>query len=74
MSLQLIPRDGINIRMDIVVRLPPVGCRSIELVHDKKNFLTIRALGGYELLLNCLKPIFSFHWVLSLRESGRVSP
>jgi hypothetical protein len=73
MSLELIPHDGVDVCMGIVVRLPPVGCCSIELVRDKKNFLVIHALGDHELLLNSLKPIFGFHWVLSLRESGRAS-
>jgi hypothetical protein len=73
MSLELIPHDGVDVCMGIVVRLPPVGCCSIELVRDKKNFLVIHALGDHELLLNSLKPIFGFHWVLSLRENGRAS-
>jgi hypothetical protein len=30
-------------------------------VRGKKNFLTIRALGDHELLLNSLKRIFGFH-------------
>jgi hypothetical protein len=33
----------------------------------------IHALGDNELLLNSLKPIFGFHWVLSLCEGGRAS-
>jgi hypothetical protein len=52
---------------------PPVGCYSIELVHNKKDFLTIRALGNHEFLLNSLKPIFSFHGVLGLGECGWAS-
>jgi hypothetical protein len=63
---ELISCDGIDVCMGVVVSLPPVGCRSIELVRDKTNFLVICALGDHELLLNSLKPIFSFHWVLSL--------
>jgi hypothetical protein len=43
MSLELVPRDAVDIGMGVGVRLPPVGYRSIELVHGKKNFLTIRA-------------------------------
>jgi hypothetical protein len=66
MSLELVPRDGVDVRMGVAVRLPPVGCRSIELVHSKKDFLVIRTLGDHELLLNLLKPIFSFYWVLGL--------
>jgi hypothetical protein len=73
MSLELIPRDGFNIFMGVSLRLPPVGCCSIELVHSKKDFLAIHALGDHEFLLNSLKPIFGFHLVLSLRECGRVS-
>jgi hypothetical protein len=66
MSLELIPRDGVDVRMGIAVHLPPVGCHSIELVRGKKDFPVIHALGDHELLLNSLKPIFSFHWVLDL--------
>jgi hypothetical protein len=73
-SLKLVPRDGVHIHMGVAIRLPPVGCRSIELVCSKKDFLTIHALGDHELLLNSLKPIFDFHWVLGLGEGGRASP
>jgi hypothetical protein len=73
MSLELVPRDGVNICMSVAIRLPLVGCYSIELVHSKKDFLTIRALGDHEFLLNFLKPIFGFHWVLGLGECGRAS-
>jgi hypothetical protein len=66
MSLELISRDGVDVCIGVAVRLPPAGGRSIELVRDKKDFLVIRALGDHELLLNSLKPIFSFHWVLGL--------
>jgi hypothetical protein len=64
MSLELILRDGVDIHMGAIVRLPPVGCHSIELVCGKKDYIMIRALGDHELLLNSLKPIFGFHWVL----------
>jgi hypothetical protein len=59
--------------MGVAVCLPLDGCRFIELVHDKKDFLVIRAMGNHELLLNPFKPIFGFHWVLGLGECGRVS-
>jgi hypothetical protein len=65
-SLELISHDDVDIRMGVAVRLPPAGCRSIELMCGKKDFLAIRVLGDHELLLNSLKPIFSFHWVLGL--------
>jgi hypothetical protein len=32
MSLELIPLDGVIVCMGVAVRLPSVGCRSIELV------------------------------------------
>jgi hypothetical protein len=66
MSLELIPCDVVNICMGVTVCLPPICCRTKELVCSKKNFLVIRALGDHELLLNSLKPIFGFHWVLAL--------
>jgi hypothetical protein len=73
MSLELIPWDGVDVRMGVAVRLPPVGCCSIELVRSKKDFLMIRTLGDHEFLLNSFEPIFSFHWVLGLGECGRAS-
>jgi hypothetical protein len=73
MSLELVPHDGANIHMGVAIRLPPVGCHSIELMRGEKDFLVIRALGNQEFLLNSLKPIFGFHWVLILGECGRVS-
>jgi hypothetical protein len=73
MSLELIPCDGVGVHMGVAVRLPPVGCRSIELVRSKKDFLVIHALGDHEFLLNFIEPIFGFHWVLGLGECGRVS-
>jgi hypothetical protein len=72
-SLEIILRDGVSVCMGVALRLPPVGCYSIELVHSKKDFLVIRALGNHEFLLNSLKPIFGFHWVLCLGECDRVS-
>jgi hypothetical protein len=66
MSLELIPRDGVDIGMGVTVRLPPICCRTKELVRGKKNLLTIRALGNHDLLLNSLKPIFGLHGVLGL--------
>jgi hypothetical protein len=71
--LELIPRDGVDVCMGIVVHLPPAGCHSIVLVRGKRNFLVIHAVGDHELLLNSLKPIIGFQWVLSLQESGRAS-
>jgi hypothetical protein len=53
-SLELIPYDGVDVHMRIAVHLPPVGCCPIELVHSKKDFLTIRALGDHEILFNPL--------------------
>jgi hypothetical protein len=47
-SLELVPCDGVDVHMGVVVRLPPVGCYSIELVRSKKDFLVIRALGDHE--------------------------
>jgi hypothetical protein len=60
-SLELILHDGVNVCMGIAVCLPPVGCCSKELVHAKKNFLAIHALGDHELLLNSLRTIFGVH-------------
>jgi hypothetical protein len=70
MSLKLIPRNQIDVRMSIAVRLPPICCRPKELVCGKKNFLMIRALGDHELLVYPLEPIFGIHGILSFREGG----
>jgi hypothetical protein len=45
MGLELVPRDGVDFHMGVAIRLPPVGCHPIKLVHSKKDFLMIRALG-----------------------------
>jgi hypothetical protein len=72
-SLELVPSDGVDIGVGVTVRLPPICCRTKELVHGKQNLLVIRALGDHELLLNSFKPIFSLHGVLGLREGGGAS-
>jgi hypothetical protein len=64
--LELVPCDGVDISMGVIVSLPPIRCRTKELVCGKKNLLVIRALGDHELLLNSLKPIFGLHGVLGL--------
>jgi hypothetical protein len=66
MSLELIPRDGVDICMGVTVSLPPICCRTKELVRSEKNLLAIRALGDHELLLNSLNPIFGLHGILGL--------
>jgi hypothetical protein len=66
MRLELIPRDGVDVCMGVTLRLPPICCRTKELVRGKKNLLAIRALGDHKLLLNSLKPIFGLHGVLGL--------
>jgi hypothetical protein len=61
MGLELIPCDGVDVHMGIAVHLPLVGCCSIELVHNRKDFLMIRALGDHEFLFNSFEPIFGFY-------------
>jgi hypothetical protein len=39
MSLELIPRDGVDVCMGIAIRLSPVGCHSKEPICGKKTFL-----------------------------------
>jgi hypothetical protein len=73
MSLEFIPCNRADVYVGLSVCLPPVCCCSKELVHGKKNFLMIRALGDHKLSLNSLEPIFGLHGVLSLRETGGVS-
>jgi hypothetical protein len=73
MSLELVPCDGVDVHMGVTVRLPLVNCCSIELVHNKKDFLVIHALGDHEFLLNSFEPIFGFHWVLGLGECDGAS-
>jgi hypothetical protein len=73
MSFELIPGDGVDICMGIIVRLPPVGCCPIKLVRSKKDLLAISALGDHEFLLDPLEPIFCVHGVFGLREGGGAS-
>jgi hypothetical protein len=65
-SLELVLGDGVDVRMGIAVRFPPVGCCAIELVRSKKDFLVISALGDHEFLFNPLEPIFCIHGVFGL--------
>jgi hypothetical protein len=66
MSLELVPGDGVNIRMSVAVHLPPVGCCPIELVCSKKDLLVINALGDHEFHLDPLEPIFCVHGVIGV--------
>jgi hypothetical protein len=65
-SLELIPCDGVDVHMGIAVRLPLIGCCSIELVCSKKDLLTISALGDHEFLFNPLESIFCVHGIFGL--------
>jgi hypothetical protein len=65
-SLELISCDGVDVHMGIAIRLPPVSCCAIELVHSKKELLVISALGDHEFLFNPLEPIFCVHGVFGL--------
>jgi hypothetical protein len=72
-SLELVLGDGVDVRMGIAIRLPPVGCCPIELVRSKKDLLTISALGDREFLFNSLEPIFCVHGSLACEKVvGRV--
>jgi hypothetical protein len=73
MSSKLIPHNRIDVCMSVVVCIPPICCCPKHLVHGKKNFLTILALGDHDLLLYPNEPILGFHGILSLREGGAVS-
>jgi hypothetical protein len=72
-SLELVSGDGVNVCMDIAIRLPPIRCCPIKLVHSKKDLLAIRALGDHEFLLDPLEPILCIPGVFGLREGGGVS-
>jgi hypothetical protein len=65
-SLELVLGDGVDVRMGIAVRLPPVGCCAIELWCSEKDLLTISALGDHEFLFNPLESIFCVHGVFGL--------
>jgi hypothetical protein len=65
-SLELVLGDGVDVHMGIAVRLPPVGCRAIELVRSKEDLLTISALGDHEFLFTPLEPDFCIHGVFGL--------
>jgi hypothetical protein len=73
MRIELIPGDGVDVCMGIAIRLPPVSCCPIKLVHSKKDLLVIRALGDHEFLLDPIEPIFCVHGVFGLSEGGGAS-
>jgi hypothetical protein len=65
-SLELVPGDGVNVCMGVVVCLPPVGCCPIKLVCSKKDLIMISALGDHEFLLDPLELIFCVHGIFAL--------
>jgi hypothetical protein len=64
--LELIPGDGVDVRMSIALRLRPVGYCPIELVCSEKDLLAISALGDHKFLLDPFEPIFYVHGVFGL--------
>jgi hypothetical protein len=66
MSLELIPGNGVDVCIGVVVRLPPVGCCPIKLLCSEKDLLAISALGDHEFLLDPLEPIFCVHGVFGM--------
>jgi hypothetical protein len=65
-SLELVLGDGVDVCMDIAIRLPPVSCCPIKLVRSKKDLLAIRALGDHKFLLDPFELIFCIHGVFGL--------
>jgi hypothetical protein len=65
-SLELVPGDSVDVHTGIAVRLPPIGCCAIELVHNKKDLLAISALGDHKFFFNPLELIFCIHGVFGL--------
>jgi hypothetical protein len=65
-SLELVSCDGVDVHMDVAVRLPPIGRSPIELVCSKKDFLVIQALCDHEFLFNTFKPVLCIHEILGL--------
>jgi hypothetical protein len=65
-SLELVPCDGVDVHMGIVICLPLVSCCAIELVRSKNDLLEISALGDHEFLFNPLELVFCIHGVFGL--------
>ena len=68
--IKFIPGDSFHIRMCAAVRIPPISCRTKQLVCSEEYLLPIVALSNQELLLDHLEPVISFQRILSLRESS----
>jgi hypothetical protein len=58
--------------MGFHVSIPPVGCRTRELVRGKQHLLTVVALHHLQLLINRLEPIISIHRLHSMRKGRRL--
>jgi hypothetical protein len=65
--------DALRLLMGLHISIPPVDCRTRELVRGYQHLLTVVALHHLQLLLNELEPIVSIHQLHSLRKGRRLS-
>jgi hypothetical protein len=72
-SSKLQPVDVFGFLMGFHISIPPVGCRTRELVRGQQHLLKVVALHHLQLLLNGLEPIISIHWLHNMRTGRRLS-
>jgi hypothetical protein len=62
-SPEFLPIYAVRLLMCINICIPPVGCKSLELVCGKQNHLPIVALYNLKFLFNGFKPVIGIHWL-----------
>jgi hypothetical protein len=65
--------DSLGLLMGFHISIPPVSCRTRELVRGYQHLLTVVALHHLQLLLNRLEPIISMHQLHGLKKCRRLS-
>src|SRR5512138_1679530 len=65
---ELRPSDWLSFCSVHPEMIPPFLSRSLQLMRSENNFLLIRALEQFQLLLNSMQPITCFYWVGSARK------
>jgi hypothetical protein len=70
--LELILVDGVRFFMSFYICIPPISCRSYQLMRSEQHLLLIVALDHLKLPLYSLEPVISIHEFHRMRESRRL--
>jgi hypothetical protein len=67
------PVDALGLLVGFHISIPPVSCRTRELLRGQQHLLIVVALHHLQLLLNGLEPIISIHRLHGLRKGRWLS-